>query len=610
MLQNFNFKIVVKAFIISLVCFFAYGSFIIGTNIFTDRLAFLIIFCCVALSLNYGVTTNTNNLNRLNLLFFLCCSILPLICKITDSSWSVSNHYGEYLLSFTSLLLIQLLYSILFLEKRNNLFLKVLATTLSWCFCALQLLIGFYYLATKTLLNDFAILAVCQTNPSEALSYVRDYIPVWLLLLTIITFLGLLILFWRIFSNYNSLHFTTAKTKVTLLLSAFMLLDLYIFFVLCPTNFIQRTSYSVQNSLDTYKEFRELRQKTLTERQQNSFEAKYTGNSPGTYVLVIGESETRDHMGAYGYFRSTTPWLSKEVKSNSNLILFPHAYACANATTRVLSLALTESNQYNNVSLNKALSIIDVAKKAGFETVWLSNQMRYGKFDSPTTIIAESADKQIWENDNIGIYTRANQYDSVLLKDLQKFGRLPNKNRLIIVHLMGCHGTYTDRYPPQEEYFNTTADIPAQVKNKMRYNAYDNAVRYNDYILSQICTVAKIQLHAKAITYFSDHGEELVVGYGHNPILDKYDYTLLRVPFFIELNVKTPIAPTIFANLQVNRNKYFTNDIVYDTQLGLMEITTNRSSKIYDLTSNKFGLTLSDLIATEQKYKISNDPTL
>jgi heptose-I-phosphate ethanolaminephosphotransferase len=340
MFQNFNFKLVAKAFIISLICFFAYGSFIIGTNIFTDRLAFLIIFCCAALSLNYGVTTNTSNLNKLNLLFFLCCSILPLICKVTASSWSVSNHYGEYLLSFTGLLFIQLLYSILFLEKKNNLFLKVLATILSWCFCTIQLLIGFYYLATKALLNDFAILAVCQTNPSEALSYLKDYIPIWLILLTIITFLGLLIFIWRIFSNYNSLHFTTTKTKVTLLLSAFMLIDLYIFFALCPANFIQRTNYSVQNSLATYKEFRELRQKTLAEKQQNSFEAKYTGSSPGTYVLVIGESETRDHMGAYGYFRPTTPWLSNEVKSNSNLILFSHAYACANATTRVLALGL------------------------------------------------------------------------------------------------------------------------------------------------------------------------------------------------------------------------------------------------------------------------------
>ena len=609
MLQAFNLKRTCKVFLVSLSLFFIYGLSIVSTHIFIDKNALILIFCSASLAINYGITSNYMNLNKLNMLFFLSCSVLPLITKVTGSAWSVENQYGEYLLPFAWLIFVQLFYSILFLEKDNNLFLKLLATIPTVCFCTIQLLVALYFLATKALLDDFAILAVCQTNPAEALAFLKDYIPYWLLFVFALAFLSLIIFVWHIFSRYQSMRSPTFKNKLTLLLSFFMLADLYVAFMLCPKNFIQRTSYNVYHSLDTYKEFRELRNKTLVERENNFYDAKYIGTSTGTYVLIIGESETRDHMSAYGYARETTPWLTQEAKNNPYMLLFPHAYACDNATTKVLALALTEANQYNNVKLNNAMSIIDIAKKAGFETIWLSNQMRYGQFDSPTTIIAESTDKQIWTNSHVGMYTRTNKYDDVLLNELRKLGT-SNQNRLIVVHLMGCHSTYTDRYPPQNTYFISTADVPTEVQDKLKYNTYDNTVRYNDFVLEQLCTIAKTDLKARAITYFSDHGDELVKGYGHNPLLEKYDYTLLRFPFFIDINTQEFTAPQLLENLHQHQTQYFTNDLVYDTMLGLMQIQTNRSNKKYDLTSPSFDLPLNSLKGTDKGYPIAKDPKL
>lgn len=61
----------------------------------------------------------------------------------------------------------------------------------------------------------------------------------------------------------------------------------------------------------------------------------------GIYILVIGESETRDHMHAYGYSRETTPWLDSMV-SKSGTILFQHAYSNHTHTVPALTYALSE----------------------------------------------------------------------------------------------------------------------------------------------------------------------------------------------------------------------------------------------------------------------------
>lgn len=610
MSDDFNFKAVLRAFILALILFFGYSIFTVGINIFSDKFVWYLLFCCLELALNYGITNNIGNLNKLNVLMFLFTAALPAITKATDSAWSVNNQYGEYLTPFSWLIFVELLYSILFMEKKNNLFLKLLAIIPLWCYFAIQTLIIFYFIATKALLNDFAVLAVCQTNFSEAMAYIHDYLSYGYIAIVLVLFFALFIFLWRIMSNYDSKKVGKhSKNLITIILSIFMMADLYVAFMVCPSNFIKRTSYSVVNAFDTYKEFRELREKTKNEKQSSAFKAEYIGHMPSTYVIIIGESETRDHMGAYGYFRTTTPWLTQEAKTNPNFILFNNAYASDHATTKVLALALTEANQYNGVTLNKALSLLDIAKKAGFETVWLSNQMQYGKFDSPTTIIAESADKQIWKNSNFGLFTKTTNYDEALLKELKLLGT-SEKNRLIIIHLMGCHSSYTDRYPPNRKHFTSTTDVPNDVKDKERYNTYDDNVLYNDYVLSQLFSIAKNQLQASTITYFSDHGEELVKGYGHNPILEKFDYTLLRIPFFVEINSTEEGEKEIVKNLKTNQSKFFTNDIVYDTQIGLMQIQTNRTNDCYDLASKNFNIETQKLIATEKKRQIIDDPKI
>ncbi|MCB7242535.1 phosphoethanolamine transferase CptA, partial [Bacteroides thetaiotaomicron] len=58
---------------------------------------------------------------------------------------------------------------------------------------------------------------------------------------------------------------------------------------------------------EQYKIMKEIRLNRLSALPPLSIDSQ----ARGTYVLVIGESASRDHMHVYGYDRQTTPWMDK-----------------------------------------------------------------------------------------------------------------------------------------------------------------------------------------------------------------------------------------------------------------------------------------------------------
>lgn len=103
--------------------------------------------------------------------------------------------------------------------------------------------------------------------------------------------------------------------------------------------------------------------------------------------------------------------------------------------------ALTESSFYNDKKFNESVSIVDIAKKAGYKTYWFSNQGHCWVADTPITLVAETADVAKWTNQNI----QTDPYDESLLGFLDLVN--PNENNFIILHLMGSHIEYRNRYP-------------------------------------------------------------------------------------------------------------------------------------------------------------------
>lgn len=280
---------------------------------------------------------------------------------------------------------------------------------------------------------------------------------------------------------------------------------------------------------------------------------------PGIYLLIIGESETRDHMSVYGYSHKTTPWLETETEKPGTL-LFQDAYSNHTHTVPVLTYSLTEKNQYNKMKLADAFSIIEIAKAAGYKTYWISNQQRWGVYETPITQIIISADKQFWCNHATEKEYGTSYFDGDIAQYIPDLSNV--SHALVVVHLMGCHGSYKDRYP--SEYAIETSD-DKQVKT------YDSAVYYNDAALRQLTETVSHYPHFKGWMYFSDHGEDPDTHSGHDA--SGFTWRKARIPLIMHFSDRFIYEnPEIFETLSAHRESYWTNDLLYNLMLSVLGI--------------------------------------
>lgn len=368
---------------------------------------------------------------------------------------------------------------------------------------------------------------------------------------------------------------------------------------------------------DTFTRFREefdqLRE-GMEQRQAipGSIQAVQSG-PPQTHVVVIGESHNRDHMGAYGYVRNTTPWLER-MQGSKGFFLFRNAFSNHTHTTRVLTLALTQAHQYRPGFYWTMPSLIDVAKVAGFETYWLSNQGRIGAHDSPIAILASASDHQQWRKDSLKPGDPVG--DMRLVNSLHKLipGLDQSRHNLIILHLNGSHWPYCEQFPAGVRHFpaRRTLEFGMIAKNEEtmeRIDCYDGSVRYNDEVLAGLFEQAKAIPNLGSFIYFSDHGEEVVEGHAHT--VAEFDYRMIQIPFWIWLSPKYIAQhPARARALSRHLRECFTNDLIYDTLIGLMEIDTPHFSPIYDISSHRYSLTCEMARTLHGRMPVEHHPRL
>lgn len=249
-------------------------------------------------------------------------------------------------------------------------------------------------------------------------------------------------------------------------------------------------------------------------------------------LVIIGESATRRHHQLYGYTRETTPFLSS---ISNNVIVFKDMISNFSQTNPSLSYLLTAARLQSDDNPDEALSFIDVANKAGIETWWLSNQE---PIKSTPMAIAQCAKKRFFvELECIG----KKFFDEELLPAFDEALASPAKNKLIVLHLMGSHLQYKERYPVEYNYFKTPLGINAYQKKLSSskvsaINEYDNSIRYTDWIIREVHE-RLMQLNKEiqaSMIYFSDHGEEVYDTRnfkGHEPF--NYSKPMFEVPFWV-----------------------------------------------------------------------------
>ncbi len=261
-------------------------------------------------------------------------------------------------------------------------------------------------------------------------------------------------------------------------------------------------------------------------------------------VLVIGESHIKWHSSLYGYDKNTNPLLMN-AKEKGNLFVFTDVYSPYNLTSNVLR------NVFSTNCIGMDEKWFDypffpaIFRRAGYDVCFWDNQYdpkSYYCFDfSLNAYVHSQVNKKFaYSQSNGEIF----EYDDELVSNFQKYiQKRGNPLKMIMFHLMGQHVYYCDRYPHGTgfDYFSSDS-IPERwpfysPSKRSTIAHYDNATRYNDFVLNHIITLFKKE--KTVLVYFSDHGEEVYdfrdqEGRSLEKILEnnvlKYQY---QVPFFI-----------------------------------------------------------------------------
>lgn len=284
-----------------------------------------------------------------------------------------------------------------------------------------------------------------------------------------------------------------------------------------------------------------------------------------TLILVLGESTNRNRMGIYGYKRDTTPNLDK---LKDDLILFDNVYSPRPYTIEVLQQALSFADEKNpNLYLNKP-NLINIMKQAGYSTYWITNQQTQTKRNTMLTTFSKMCDNQVYLNNNQK--QNSNSYDEVVLEPFKNvLADTKIKKKFIVVHLLGTHNKYEYRYPKDFAIFDNfkVDDDRLNDKEKRYYNDYDNAVFYNDYVVSKIIEDAKNSKDSTALLYLSDHGEEVfdnksVKKLGRNE--DAPTLSMYSIPFIIYQNRVFKEKIKDFKSLKkYTSREYSSSDLIY-----------------------------------------------
>lgn len=238
-------------------------------------------------------------------------------------------------------------------------------------------------------------------------------------------------------------------------------------------------------------------------------------NQPATLVLVIGESTNRQRMSLYGYPRETTPELDK---LKDQLSVFDNVITPRPYTIEALQQVLTFADEQNPDLYLSTPSLVSMMKQAGYKTFWITNQQTMTKRNTMLTTFSQQADEQVYLNNNRN--QNAAQYDGDVIAPFNKALADSAPRKLIVVHLLGTHMSYQYRYPPTFNKFTDRQGVPTGVRDDQvpTYNSYDNAVLYNDFVVSSL-----IKDYAKTdpngfLLYLSDHGEDVFDSQGHSTL--------------------------------------------------------------------------------------------
>lgn len=336
--------------------------------------------------------------------------------------------------------------------------------------------------------NINSVISVFYTNTNETLEFIQTLSPVNIIYSLLVVIFGLLSLKVSVFIKNKPYFFITfifIITSITWPIKNFVSNGSDDIEAKLP---ILRFLNDIKKHFDSVKIENEWIKEKLNEK--DSWQLISNNTQYNNYILVIGESVRRDFMQSYSFPINNTPFLEK-----SPVIQFNNYISPAPSTLLSLPQSLTVKNQ-NTHELELPNNIITLAKKAGLNTFWFSNQGSMIGSDSIISTIGKRADTYHFlskgDYHNNGLTT-----DNDLLPDINKALFNSNgKTNLIVVHLIGSHSQACARTQGEYDEFFQSTEI----------SCYIQSIKNTDKLLENIVDMSNSTGKSWSLLYFADHG--------------------------------------------------------------------------------------------------------
>ena len=428
------------------------------------------------------------------------------------------------------------------------------------------------------LISPPVVQILLETNKNEAMEFLQTYLNIKTFVIVFLICFIIKILFRK---NNKREKIIKEKRKSSLLMKAIKVVIAVVFLIKAvdiksdlKIFSFNRVLKSIEAGMENIKEYKEISanlDKNIISIISNNSEIK-------NIILIIGESTGRKHMSLYSYPIETNPLLKKLEKSG-NIYKFtdtisPHAHTIP-SIKKLLTFYNFESTkkwyEYNN--------IIDIMKKAGYETYWFSNQESSGVYGNLSAALGSRSEMIKFTNLKSSGSESENLYDEEVVKLSDKYIKNDLNKKFIIYHLLGTHAKYRNRYPESFSVFENKNHNIAE---------YDNAVLYNDFVINEI--ISRFKNEETVLFYVSDHGEEVDDFRnfrGHSE--ENGSRYMVEIPFVIYFSDKFKEKyPEVIKDIEKSLNKpYMTDDLIH-TILDIVQIKTEEFDETRSIINEKY----------------------
>lgn len=371
-----------------------------------------------------------------------------------------------------------------------------------------------------------------------------------------------------------------------------------------------RFAYGVAYTVVTVREY-----KILVPAVERTQVDACTFRSP-CILLIIGESFNKYHTPLYNDASlPTTPNLCR-LRDEGQLYLFSDVVTQSNLTAQVMQNILStwsedEPDNWMNHTLFPA-----VFRKAGYDVYYWSNQFVAdgggGLFSNLGGALLNHPDLNRLQFTARNSATFA--YDSGLNTNLRAFiadslGGTLSRPSLFIVHYIGQHVSYADRFPSDYNLFTADSLSPTyggahgcEIRAQ-----YANATLFHDHCVNELWQL--FADHDAVAVYLSDHGEEC---YDYRNFYERSDQNHLtpqvaRYQFEIPFFVLTSDAfrtnhPDLMEQIRAAQNKPFVNSDICHMLFSLAGIETPDYRTDRDLLSPQYNTTRPRYIGDHVDY--------